>query len=56
MLLALALLGLLSAKAQWEEGMLRSRYPGYDDYAAHTPRFLPGPFHRRTTAVRGAGP
>lgn len=29
-------------KARWEEGQLRERYEGYDDYAARTPRFLPG--------------
>jgi protein-S-isoprenylcysteine O-methyltransferase Ste14 len=44
--LALTLLGLLTAKARWEEELLRRRYPGYDDYAARTPRFLPRPFHR----------
>jgi protein-S-isoprenylcysteine O-methyltransferase Ste14 len=43
MLLALTLLGLLTAKARWEEELLRRRYPGYDDYAARTPRFLPRP-------------
>jgi len=36
-----ALIVLLMAKARWEEHHLRSRYPGYDDYAAGTPRFLP---------------
>lgn len=30
------------AKARWEEGRLRARYPGYDVYAAATPRFVPG--------------
>jgi protein-S-isoprenylcysteine O-methyltransferase Ste14 len=39
--LACALLGLLTRKAQWEEDMLRRRYPGYDDYARRTPRFVP---------------
>lgn len=28
-------------KARWEEGQLASRYPGYEEYAARTPRFLP---------------
>jgi protein-S-isoprenylcysteine O-methyltransferase Ste14 len=44
--LAGALLGLLSRKARWEEEMLRRRYPGYDDYARRTPRFVPR-FRRR---------
>ena len=39
---AVALVGWFMAKARWEEGRLRSRYPGYDDYAADTPRFVPG--------------
>lgn len=42
---ALAAAGLVvwfMAKARWEEDRLRARYPGYDDYAAHTPRFVPG--------------
>ena len=39
---ALALAALFSAKARWEEARLRERYPGYDAYAARTPRFLPG--------------
>ena len=43
---ALALLGLLTAKARWEEDMLRRRYRAYDDYAARTPRFLPRPRRR----------
>jgi len=30
-------------KAQWEERRLSERYPGYPDYAAITPRFLPRP-------------
>src|SRR5437868_4227970 len=46
--LAAALLGLLTAKAAWEEGMLRQRYPGYEEYARRTPRFVP-----RLTARRG---
>jgi protein-S-isoprenylcysteine O-methyltransferase Ste14 len=39
--LAAALLVLLVRKARWEEDMLRRRYPGYDDYARRTPRFVP---------------
>jgi protein-S-isoprenylcysteine O-methyltransferase Ste14 len=46
--LAAALLGLLNAKAAWEEAMLRQRYPGYEEYARRTPRFVP-----RLTARRG---
>jgi protein-S-isoprenylcysteine O-methyltransferase Ste14 len=38
---ALALTGWFMAKARWEEHHLRRRYPGYDDYAAGTPRFVP---------------
>jgi protein-S-isoprenylcysteine O-methyltransferase Ste14 len=38
------LVGLLSAKARYEEGLLRSRYPGYADYARRTPRFVPRPW------------
>jgi protein-S-isoprenylcysteine O-methyltransferase Ste14 len=30
-------------KARWEEARLRARYPDYDAYAAHTPRFVPRP-------------
>jgi protein-S-isoprenylcysteine O-methyltransferase Ste14 len=41
LVLAAALLVLLNRKAAWEEAMLRRRYPGYDDYARRTPRFLP---------------
>ncbi len=29
-------------KAAWEEAQLRRHYPGYDDYAARTPKFVPG--------------
>jgi protein-S-isoprenylcysteine O-methyltransferase Ste14 len=50
--LALALLALLLWKARWEETMLRSRYPAYDDYARRTPRFLPRP--RRPRGGRSA--
>ena len=37
----LALTGWFMAKARWEERRLSARYPGYDAYAAHTPRFVP---------------
>lgn len=45
--LGAALFALLIGKARWEEEMLRRRYPGYNDYAARTPRFLPAPVRRR---------
>jgi len=35
------LTGWFMAKARWEERRLSARYPGYDSYAAHTPRFVP---------------
>ena len=41
LVLAVGLLGLLAAKATWEEAMLRRRYPDYDEYARRTPRFFP---------------
>jgi protein-S-isoprenylcysteine O-methyltransferase Ste14 len=46
LVLAVALLALLSRKAAWEEQMLRRRYPDYAEYARRTPRFVPrlGPF------------
>jgi len=37
-----ALIGWFMAKARWEEQHLRSAYPGYEAYAARTPRFVPG--------------
>ena len=37
-----ALAGWFWLKARWEEGHLHARYPGYADYAARTPRFVPG--------------
>jgi protein-S-isoprenylcysteine O-methyltransferase Ste14 len=42
-----ALVALLSGKARWEEGQLARRFPGYRDYAARTPRFVPVPRPRR---------
>jgi protein-S-isoprenylcysteine O-methyltransferase Ste14 len=38
---SIALCGLLTAKARWEERHLRVRFPDYDGYASRTPRFLP---------------
>jgi protein-S-isoprenylcysteine O-methyltransferase Ste14 len=38
----LALVGLLSIKARWEERMLVVEHPSYSEYAARVGRFLPG--------------
>ncbi|MDH4160491.1 MAG: hypothetical protein OEV62_09560 [Actinomycetota bacterium] len=46
LLLAAALTGLLHAKARYEESMLVERHPGYAEYAARTPRFVPYPRRR----------
>ncbi|MEZ5144267.1 MAG: NnrU family protein [Acidimicrobiales bacterium] len=37
-----ALIGWFVVKARWEEARLARRYPGYVEYAARTPRFVPG--------------
>lgn len=37
-----ALLALLTVKARWEEERLTRRFAAYPDYAARTPRFVPG--------------
>lgn len=37
------LVALLSFKAQFEEGLLVSRFPYYEAYASRTPRFVPRP-------------
>jgi protein-S-isoprenylcysteine O-methyltransferase Ste14 len=42
LLLWLALVGLFSGKARWEERMLAEEYPAYLEYAARVGRFLPG--------------
>ena len=36
-----ALVAWLVAKSTWEEARLRERFPGYDDYASGTARFVP---------------
>ena len=36
-------IGFFPLKARWEERRLAQRYPGYQDYAASTPRFVPRP-------------
>lgn len=36
------LVGLLVGKARWEEERLARAFPGYEEYAARTPRFVPG--------------
>lgn len=38
---AVALVAWLSVKARWEEQRLAAHYPGYTEYAARTPRFVP---------------
>lgn len=43
---ALALVAWFTAKARFEEDLLRRRYPDYDAYAAATPRFIPMPWRR----------
>jgi len=35
------LFALLSTKAEFEESLLRKKYPAYDSYALKTPRFFP---------------
>jgi protein-S-isoprenylcysteine O-methyltransferase Ste14 len=45
--LAAALTGLFTAKAGYEEGLLRERFADYADYAKRTPRFVPRPIRRR---------
>jgi protein-S-isoprenylcysteine O-methyltransferase Ste14 len=37
----LFLFTLLNLKADWEESMLREKYPQYKSYAEKTPRFFP---------------
>ncbi len=37
----IALLVFFQVKARWEEGHLRTTYPGYSEYMTTTPRFLP---------------
>lgn len=47
------LVGLLTGKSRFEERHLTTRFPGYADYAARTPRFIPGWRNRsRDTASR----
>lgn len=41
--IGLVLLAFFSVKARWEEQQLRAHYPGYDEYATVTPRFVPRP-------------
>jgi len=43
----LALLALLWCKARLEERELAARFPGYEAYAAATPRLLPSPYRCR---------
>jgi protein-S-isoprenylcysteine O-methyltransferase Ste14 len=39
---AVGLAALITAKARWEERRLAERFPDYPEYAARTPRFVPG--------------
>jgi protein-S-isoprenylcysteine O-methyltransferase Ste14 len=41
------LVALLSVKARWEEARLARRFAAYPEYAARTPRFVPGWRRRR---------
>ncbi|HSL74714.1 MAG TPA: isoprenylcysteine carboxylmethyltransferase family protein [Ilumatobacteraceae bacterium] len=41
--LAVATVVFFDRKARWEEARLAERYPGYAEYAARTPRFVPRP-------------
>jgi protein-S-isoprenylcysteine O-methyltransferase Ste14 len=45
--LVVALSALFTAKASYEEGLLRERFPAYADYASRTPRFVPRPSRSR---------
>jgi protein-S-isoprenylcysteine O-methyltransferase Ste14 len=50
-----ALVAWFALKARWEEQHLRRRYPGYDAYAARTPRFVPfWPVRGRVPTAGGA--
>lgn len=42
MALGVATVAFFSVKARWEEARLAEAFPGYADYAAATPRFVPG--------------
>ena len=44
---AVVTVGFFHAKAGFEERLLRDRVPGYDRYAAATPRFVPRPWRAR---------
>lgn len=41
LVLAVFLFIVLNAKANYEEELLRAKYPEYKQYAIHTPRFIP---------------
>lgn len=41
---AAATVAFFTAKARWEEARLAEHYPGYEAYAATTPRFVPRPW------------
>ncbi len=46
--LGLVTIAFFSAKARWEEARLAEAYPGYTEYAADTPRFVPFTRPRRS--------
>ena len=46
LLVAAVTVAFFTVKARWEEDRLREHYPGYDAYAAATPRFVPRPGRR----------
>jgi protein-S-isoprenylcysteine O-methyltransferase Ste14 len=57
--LGLATVGFFTVKARWEEARLTETFPGYADYAAATPRFvpfLPRRLIRRPVAARPGEP
>ena len=47
---AVTLTLLLNAKARYEEGLLRERYPDYAAYSQRTPRFVARPWRRSERA------
>jgi protein-S-isoprenylcysteine O-methyltransferase Ste14 len=44
--LGLVTVAFFTVKARWEEARLAETYPGYAEYAAATPRFVPRPRRR----------
>jgi protein-S-isoprenylcysteine O-methyltransferase Ste14 len=50
--LGLATVAFFTVKARWEEARLAETYPGYAEYAAATPRFVPRPWRSRPGPAR----